>query len=147
MLRFSFSLEKLLSLRKHAEEEAKLALAEVTKRLVDLDMELAALAEKELHERAQRYRGTATEIMRTHNILVRLEKEKEALFEKKVDIELELEQRKQDWIQARAESQALNRLKEKKQEEHRKESIKQEEEAIGDAFNSRYLNHLESGNR
>lgn len=137
MKRFHFSLAKVQKLREQALKEAELALARVNARLMEAEGELSVLAQSASLTRAELYTGSAADMMRSQNFLLRLDKEKEELFKRMAEIQLELEQKRAAWIKARSENQALEKLREKKGREHRKENLAIEGDELDDISNSR----------
>lgn len=147
MRRFRFSLDKLHKLREQDEKEAELALARVNAALQEAEEELSSLARREHGARSERYAGSVADMLRSQHYLTRLGKERDDCLERLAKITLELEAKREAWIQARAETQALEKLRDRKKAEHRKDSLAAEEHASDEIANSRSSGQAGSRNR
>lgn len=125
MRRFRFGLEKLLELRAYAEREAEMALARAVGEKVAIEKRIEALAQERAETAAYRFSAgrSAAEMRNAELYLIRLERTKEALLEAAARAELAVEAARAAFDEARRERKVLDRLKDKKLAEHRKERL------------------------
>ncbi len=147
MRRFRFSLDKLHKLREQDEKEAELALARVNAALQEVEAELRSLAEREYHARSERYAGSVADMLRSQHYLLRLGNERDECLERVTKTSMELEEKREAWIKARAETQALEKLRDRKKTEHRKATLAAEESASDEISNSRSSSRAASRNQ
>ena len=136
MKRFSFNLEKVLKLREHNENEAKIILGRALSILHELENKLMLLA-KELSSasNAQFQPGNNVNLMQQYMFyILRLENTKEVLLEECAKAELEVEKARNDFIEASRERKVLDKLKEKREKEYRKEVQREETLLLDDTF-------------
>ncbi|MDR0441807.1 MAG: flagellar export protein FliJ [Treponema sp.] len=120
MKKFNFSLQKVLQLRKYKEEESKIALGQAIGVLSAIENEIKETAMKRHRATTERFADTSRIIEWSHYI-TRLEQEAEALTEKAAQAELVVEEKRAQYLEASRELKAMEKLKEKKQHEYRKE--------------------------
>ncbi|MCL2374864.1 MAG: flagellar export protein FliJ [Treponema sp.] len=125
---FSFNLEKILNLRKHREDEAKIDLGRAIAALSDLENRILALGQERARAAADQFKqgNTAAIIQQYMFYLVRLDSTKEQLLKEAAMAELKVEETREAFIEASRERKVLDTLKEKRQKEHRKEMLAQE---------------------
>ena len=138
MKSFAYSLEKVLKLRKHFEEEAKIELGRTISVLADLERRLFAL----IHEiaRAQRSQfdpeNTAIVIQQYMFYLIRLDNAKEQLLKDITIAEMEVEKAREKFLEASRERKVLDNLKDKRHKEYRREQLSEETKNIDDIYSS-----------
>ncbi|MDR2795115.1 MAG: flagellar export protein FliJ [Spirochaetaceae bacterium] len=124
MKKFSFRLEKVLKLRQHAENDAKVELGHAVSSLSRIENKLDAVAAARKNAGEHRFSGgNSLPYMHSYeNYLRRLETEKEQLLKEAAAAALEAERARELWTEARAGLKVMENLKEKKYEAYRKES-------------------------
>jgi len=135
---FAFSLEKVLRLRKHNEDEAKIELGRAIAVLSELESSIAALAQERARAAASQFNpeNSAATMQQYMFYLVRLDTTKEQLLKEAAMAELKVEEAREAFIEASRERKVLDKLKEKREKEHRKEMLAQEAKALDDVGRS-----------
>jgi flagellar FliJ protein len=121
--RFAFNLETFLDLRKNREHETELELARAIGLLTDLERRIKALAEERFQMAAERF-SPGREIKDKQNYelyILRLDTEREGLLEECARAELEVEKARAIYTEAARERNVVDKLKEKKFKEYKKE--------------------------
>jgi flagellar FliJ protein len=126
--KFTFNLEKILVLRSHAENDAKIELGKALNALSLLEKRLAAVAAEQKNATESRFSGgKSLPYMNVHeNYLQRLRTEKEQLQKAAAAAELEVENARELWTGARADLKVMENLKDRKFAAYRKERQKEE---------------------
>ena len=129
---FIFGLEKVLNLRKHDEDEAKIELGRAISVLADLENRLIALAHERSRAAADQFNPANSAAMMQQYMfyITRLDSTKEQLLKEAAQAELKVEEAREAFIEASRERKVLDKLKEKRQKEHRKEMLAQEAKAL-----------------
>ena len=129
---FTFSLEKILNLRKHDEDEAKIELGRAISVLSDLENRIIVLAQERVRAAAAQFSpGSNAATMQQYMFYItRLDNTKEQLLKEAAAAELKVEEAREAFIEASKERKVLDKLKEKQQEKHRKEMLAQETKAL-----------------
>jgi len=138
MKRFNFNLEKILQLRKFKEEECKLALGQAISILNKIENDILQTAVKKHNAASQRF-NNVTEIISWEAYILRLDQEAEKLAEKAAKAELVVEEKRALYLEAQKDLKALEKLKEKRQKEHRKEMLKYEMNQIDELTSARLV--------
>ena len=136
MKKFNFNLEKILKLREHNENEAKIMLGRSLSILHELENKLMLLA-KELSRAGEEQfsSGNNVNIMQQYMFyLLRLENSKEILLEECANAELEVEKARNIYIEASRERKVLDKLKEKRIKEYKKEVQREENLLLDDTY-------------
>jgi len=121
MKKFSFNLQKVLQLRKFKEEECKIELGHAISNLNIIENEIKITAVKRQSAASQRFNAT-NEIGEWNNYILRLDQETERLMEKAAQAEMIVEEKRALYLEASKDLKALEKLKEKRKKEHRKEA-------------------------
>ena len=131
---FSFNLEKILKLRKFHENEAKIELGRATGVLAELEGRILTLAGERTRAAAAQFspENSATMIQQYMYYLVRLDNSKEQLLQEAALAELKVEETRAQYLEASRERKVLDKLKEKRQKEHRKEMASEETKILDD---------------
>ena len=134
MKRFSFRLQKVLNLREHHENEAKIELGRAIGVLAELENNLFTLGQEQAKAAGEQFSsGNSTFLMQQYMFyLMRLENAKEQLLVKAAEAELKVEEAREVFIEASRERKALDKLKEKRQKEYRKYVLAEETKAMDD---------------
>ena len=120
MKRFSFSLQKVLNLRKYREEETKIALGQAIGALTAIENNIKETAVRRHHAATERFSDSGQMIAWNHYI-VRLDQTAEKLAEDAARAELVVEEKRTQYLEASRELKAIEKLKEKREKEYRKE--------------------------
>lgn len=134
MRRFRFDLEKLLELRSYAEREAELSLARAMGELASIESKIQAIAVERTEVAAQRFargRGVA-EIRRAETYILRLDQTKDKLLEAAAAAQLAVEAERGKFIEASRERKIIDKLKGKREAEHRKAALDEEMKVVDD---------------
>ena len=134
MKQFSFSLEKVLELRKYNEDEAKLELGRAIGVLADLENRILLLGQERARAASSQFKpgNSAAQIQQYMFYLIRLDNTKEQLLKEAAMAELKVEEAREAFIEASRERKVLDKLKEKRQKEYRKEMLAEETKALDD---------------
>ena len=138
MKAFAYSLEKVLGLRKHYEDEAKIELGRAVGILAELEQKLLALARETARAQGEQFNpsNTAAEIQQYMFYLIRLDSIKEQLLKEAAIAEKKVEEAREVFLEASRERKVLDNLKEKRYREYRKEMLLEETKALDDISNS-----------
>ena len=136
MKKFNFRLEKVLQLRKFREEECKIALGQAISALNIIENNLKETAVKRHHAAMNRFQDTG-QITAWEMYILRLDHEAQQLEEQAAKAELVVEERRELYMEASRDLKAIEKLKEKRQLEYRKEMEDYEMSEIDDITASR----------
>jgi flagellar export protein FliJ len=128
MKKFTFSLEKILKLRSHAENDAKMELGRAVSALSQIENGLESLAVERNTAAANRFSGGCSlpYLRQYDNYMQRLDVVRERLINDAAEASMALETARELWIEARAGLKVLENLKERKFAAYRKDSQKEE---------------------
>ena len=129
---FKFNLEKVLNLREYREDEAKIELGRAITILSDIENRILALGHERARAASDQFRqgNSAAMIQQYMFYLVRLDSVKEQLLKDAATAELKVEEAREAFLEASREREVLDKLKEKRQKEHRKETLAREAKAL-----------------
>jgi len=139
MKAFAYSLEKILKLRKHYEDEAKIELGRAVSLLSEIEQKIfTVVGETASAQEAQFAPGnTAPQMQQYMFYLIRLHNTKEELLKEAAKAELVVEKAREAFLEASRERKVLDKLKEKRLKEHRKMALAEETNAMDDIYASR----------
>ena len=137
MKKFSFNLQKVLQLRKFKEEECKIELGQAISNLNMIENEIKVTAVKRQNAASQRF-TSAQEIFDWNNYILRLDQETERLMERAAQAEMIVEEKRALYLEAAKDLKALEKVKEKRQKEHRKEFADYQMAEVDDLTAARY---------
>lgn len=137
MKRFKFGLEKVLSLRRFKEEECKLALGQAISILNKIENDIKETTKKRHAAAAQRF-ADVENIGLWELYIKRLDKETDVLMEKAAQAQLVVEEKRALYLEAQKDLKTMEKLKEKRQREHRKEMADYEMNEVDDMTAARY---------
>ena len=122
---FAFGLEKILTLRMHYENEAKIELGRAVSVLANLESRLFALGtERERAAAAQFSPGNNTATMQQYMYyLLKLDSDKEILLKETAAAALAVEGAREAFLEKSRDRKVLDKLKEKQQKEHFKRAL------------------------
>ena len=132
MKAFAFPLQKVLDLRKYHEDEAKIELGRAISILADLENRILALAQERARAAAAQFSpgNSAVMIQQYMFYLLRLDNTKEQLLKEAAMAELKVEEARTVFLEASREREVMDKLKEKKEGEHRKKMLAEETKAL-----------------
>ena len=137
MKKFNFNLQKVLQLRKFKEEECKIELGQAISNLNMIENEIKTTAVKRHSAASQRFNAT-NEIGEWNNYILRLDQETERLMEKAAQAEIVVEEKRALYLEASKYLKTLEKLKEKRPKEHRKEVTNYQMAEVDDLTAARY---------
>jgi len=131
---FVFGLEKVLNLKKHYEDEAKIELGRAVGVLAELEQRLMDLAAERVRASAAQFQpeNSIAEIQQYTFYIIRLDALKEELLKETAIAELKVEEARQAFLDASRERKVLDKIKEKRQKEYRKKSLGEETKTTDD---------------
>ena len=139
MKAFTYSLEKVLRLRKYYEDEAKIELGKVVGTLAEIENKLFATAEEIGRAQAAQFnpQNTAADMQQYMFYLLRLDSNKEQLLKEAALAEIKVEEAREVFIEASRERKVLDNLKDKRYKEYRKMALLEETKTLDDISASR----------
>jgi flagellar FliJ protein len=137
MRRFRFNLEKIIQLRKFKEEECKHALGQAVSILNLIENDIKMTAVKRYNAASQRYIDVG-EITTWEIYIARLDQEAERLTEKAAQAQIVVDEKRALYLEAQKDLKAIEKLKEKRQKEYRKEMLNYEITEIDNLTAARY---------
>ena len=138
MKKFSFSLQKVLQLRKFREEECKIALGQATSVLNEIENKIKETALKRHAAASARFADTG-QIAVWDLYINRLEMEAQNLTEQAAQAELVVEEKRAQYLEASKDLKAIEKLKEKRENEYRKEVSYYEMSEVDELTSARQL--------
>jgi flagellar FliJ protein len=140
--RFSFNLEKVLELRQYREQEAKNELGHAISILNAIENNIKQNAL--VHSRAVQERFTGINdnngtlsMLAWDNYILRLEQEAQRLMEEAAQAELVVEEKRAQYLEASRELKVMEKLREKREKEYRKEVFAAETRELDDMWRDR----------
>ncbi|MCL2557341.1 MAG: flagellar export protein FliJ [Treponema sp.] len=128
MKRFRFNLEKVLKLREHNEQEAKIELGRATSALAEIEKKIDDNARARAQSATERFSALggggasgALSMFSWDAYIQRLELEALVLAEQAAKAEKIVEEKRELYVAASRELKAMEKLREKRALEHRKE--------------------------
>jgi len=137
MKRFNFRLQKILRLRKFREEQCKIELEQALGVLNMIENEIKATAVKRHNAAAQRFTDL-NQAGKWDNYILRLDQETERLMERAAQAQIVVEEKRAKYLEASKALKALEKIKEKKQKEYRKEAADLQMSETDDLTAARY---------
>ncbi|MDR0601706.1 MAG: flagellar export protein FliJ [Treponema sp.] len=134
MKRFHFSLEKVLRLRTYREQEAELELGRAVGALTAVENRIKEAAREKQNAAGARFLQShgAPEIINYNNYILRLEQETGRLLEDAAKAELVVEEKRAAYIEASRDRKVLDKLREKRERENRKDMLAEETGILDD---------------
>ena len=134
MKAFSFNLQKVLDLRKFHEEEAKIELGRAVGALAELEGKVVTLGEeraKAANEQISPGNSPVT-IQQYMYYILRLDQYKGFLLSEIETAKENVDKARELYLEASRERKVLDKLKEKRQAEHKKQMLVEETKALDD---------------
>jgi flagellar FliJ protein len=148
MKRFHFQLQKVLELRKYREEESKIELGRAVGVLSAIESRIREAAEKRHHAARERFNGgdmrntisisntgsmqNSFSIIAWDNYIIRLDQEVERLTGEAAQAELVVEEKRERYMEAERDLKVMEKLREKREKEYRKEMFAAETAELDD---------------
>ncbi|MCL2067458.1 MAG: flagellar export protein FliJ [Treponema sp.] len=120
MKKFNFKLQKILQLRKFREDECKIELGRAVSALNEIERKMMETASTRRLAALDRFSSQA-DMHVWDNYILRLDQEAERLAREAAAAELVVEEKRAAYLQASREVKAIDKLREKREKEHRKE--------------------------
>jgi len=136
MKKFSFNLENVLQLKKFNEEECKMALGLAISILNEIENKIKETAIRHHHATSEMLKNPS-QMLIWNNYIIRLDQEKEKLIEEAVQAEIVVEEKRSLYMEAFKELRAMEKLKEKREKEYKKEMSIKESAEIDELFANR----------
>ncbi|MDR1894724.1 MAG: flagellar export protein FliJ [Spirochaetales bacterium] len=146
MSKFHFKLENLLKLRERRENEKKIRLGEITSRCSRLRTAMEENDEKSRVVLGERSAGLLTYDYLTGSELFikRMQEENRRLQKEREDLEPQRLAAQEEYIRASRDRKVIQKLKEKREQEFRKEQNKKEEAERLDITSGLFIRNLSS---
>ncbi len=142
MKRFSFSLQKLLSLREFREKEAEIALGKANSVRDGIQNDLDDVARKRVGAVYERKgKMPIQDLLAIEHFITRLDMKKEKLLVDLVAAELVVEKMREKYIVATRDKKIISKLKEKKEAVWHRENLNAEAAVLDDITNFRGRNN------
>jgi flagellar FliJ protein len=138
MKRFKFNLEKILQLREFKEEECKIALGQAVSFLNKIENDIKETALKKHAATSLRF-SDVTEISSWENYILRLDQQADRLVKQAAQAQIVVEEKRDLYLEAQRDLKAIEKLKEKQQKEHRRETFNYEMNEVDNLTSSRYI--------
>ena len=139
MKRFSFRLDRVLRLRRHAEHDWELKLGAATAECLAIQHQLEQTVSGIAAGAALGYRGLDTSQMINREMYRRrLEQQIQELSTVLAVREAHRDQVKQGYLEAQRERKVVDKLRERQEQEHYREQLRLEEEAASDMALTRF---------
>jgi len=132
MKRFNFSLQRLLELREHREQEAKIELGKAIGTLTVIEQRIDAVSMERARAMTDRYSHNMDNIHNYDLYIRRLEQTTEKLQKEAALAELEVNEKRDLFIEASRDRKVLDKVKDRRQQEHRKEMFAEETKELND---------------
>jgi len=132
--RFSFDLEKVLELRAFREREAEMELGRAVGELALVEQKIMNIAAERVIIAAERFAGgrSSAEMRNSELYLIRLDQTRDTLLEAAAKAELVVETKRDAFNEASRERKVMDKLKDKRRAEYRKEALLDEIKTLDD---------------
>ena len=131
MKKFSFELEKVLSLRKFREQETKIELGKAIGALSEVEGKIKSVAEERFRAGGM-FSGNGAVIRSYMMYITRLDLQKENLLVQAAQAEIKVEQARSGYMEASRDRKVLDKLKEKREGEYHKMVLAEETRSLDD---------------
>jgi len=144
MKRFRFDLAKVLDLRQYHEQEAKIELGKAISILTEIENNIKQNAAAQVNAGKERFSGLADaggvgalSMFAWDSYILRLEQEAERLMEEAAQAELVVEEKRGLYLEAARELKVMEKLKEKREGEYRKEMFAAQTREMDDLWRAK----------
>ena len=136
MKKFSFNLEKVLTLRKYREQETEIELGRAIGILTQIENNIQFVTEE--RSRAGKQYAANSAMLRSYMLYAdRLDRQKKQLLSDAALAEQKVDEARAIYIEASRDRKVLDKLREKKEEEYRKSVLAEETKTLDDQAASR----------
>jgi flagellar FliJ protein len=120
--RFHFALQRVLELREHAEQEAKIALGRAVGELAMIERRIASVTEERDRAMGKRFarENSFSDIQSYERYIIRLDHTRDRLFMDAARAELAVAEKRDAFMEASRERKALDKLRERRVGEYKK---------------------------
>ena len=131
---FSFRFEKILGFRVHSENEAKIELGRAISALADIENRIRLLGQERVRAAAEQYSpgNNIVQIQQYMYYLLRIDAAIEQLQKEAVAAEMKVEEAREAFLEASKERKVLDKLREKRLKEYKKEFFAEETKTLDD---------------
>ena len=131
---FTFSLEKVLKLRKYYEDEAKIELGKAVGLLAEIESKIVEVGKERARAASEQFAPGNSAVLVQHYMyyLLRLDSNTEELLKEAALAEIKVEAAREEFLRTSQERKVLDKLKEKRQKEYRKEKLADETKNLDD---------------
>jgi flagellar FliJ protein len=133
MKHFKFSLEKVLELRAYREREAEIELGKAIGVLTEIESRIFSLARERVKAAEERFSHGSGQIQDYDRYLLRLDKTRDRLLEDSARAELKVAETREVYLAASRERKAIDKIKERRRAEYRKETLAEEIKTLDDS--------------
>jgi flagellar FliJ protein len=137
MRRFSFSLEKVLGLRKYREQEAKIELGRAVGALTEIENRAKETAAVRHRAALERFADPGGAMPAWNNYVARLDQEAERLAAEAAGAALAVEEKRAQYMDTSRELKVIEKLKERREKEYRRAALAAETAGLDDIRRSR----------
>jgi len=131
--RFNFKLEKILKLRENREHETELELGKAIGALSALELRIKQVAEETAAAVQNRFSSRDFTQIRNYELyILRLDQTKESLLKAAALAELEVEKKREIYLEASRDRKVISKLKERQEQEYRHAAKLEEIKTIDD---------------
>jgi flagellar FliJ protein len=147
MKRFTFSLEKVLGLRKYREQEAKIELGRAVGVLAEIESRIKETAARRGRAAGERFAdpGNAAAMLSWDRYILRLDQEAERLVREAAQAERTVEEKRALYLEASRELKVIEKLKEKRKQDYRKAVFAEETRELDETGRIVYAEVVRSG--
>jgi flagellar FliJ protein len=122
MKRFHFALQRVLELREHAEQEAKIALGRAVGELTLIEQRIASMAEERSRAAGERFApgNSFADIQNYERYITRLDQTRDRLLMDAARAELVVAEKRDAFMEASRERKILDKLKDRRRGDYKK---------------------------
>jgi flagellar FliJ protein len=132
MRRFNFNLQKILDLREHREREAKIELGKAVGALSLIEQRIEAVSLERARAMTDRYSHSMADFQSYDRYIQRLEQAAEKLQKEAVLAELEVNEKRDLFVEASRDRKVLDKVQERRRRAYRKEMFAEETRELDD---------------
>ena len=141
MKKFEFKLQKVLDLREFEKKQAQIELGKVTARVNEIQEKLNAIASQKINVSSQMKDLSGFDnYYNCQQYFIFLDNKKEEFLQEMAKAELVVEEKRKVFMEASTNVKVLEKLKEKKLSDWKKEKNREEDREMEELISSKYLN-------
>lgn len=136
MKKFSFPLQKLLSLREFKEKEAEIELGRAISFFTKKKLELESIVKDRIQQNLTRKQSSSIQdLLIVEHYIARLDAKKEIVLDELAKAEIAVDEARQRYLITTKERKIISKLKEKKHTSWKKEILTEEADILDDLSN------------